>query len=145
MDDCLISPSPTSVHRIRQGVKNWIARHTSGVIILDSAGPKEFVKTFAEAEWVISNSFHALMFSCIFERNVRILAPKTNFRKKMFARIEEIASHMEGKLVVDSIADALKSFVNGESVFIDEKWRKERVNESYDFLKSAIASCHNKE
>ena len=102
---------------------------------MDAAGPREFVDLFSSADWIVSDSFHALMFSLIFKSNIRIISPKTEARCQMFARIKEISAHMKGNLIVDDVASALESFSKGEGVAIDEDWLSKRRQESVAYLR----------
>lgn len=82
-----------------------------------AAGPKDFVNAHASATWVLTDSFHSVMFSSIFDKNVRVIRPSTPSRKIMFARIEEFASKfIEGNIIADSLDDALKSFCQNEPI-----------------------------
>lgn len=128
-------PFPSSRNKAKTWLKGLEKRIFGGVTICASAGPKEFVRAFADATWVVSDSFHALMFSTVFKKNVRILRPKTEFRQKMFARIEEFAAHAEGPLVAESLAEALASLRRGETVAIDERWLEQRRAFSLEFLR----------
>lgn len=56
-------PIPKSPKRLVKYVRAWI--HPS-VKLWHSAGPQEFLDAFSQADWVLSDSFHALMFSAIF-------------------------------------------------------------------------------
>ena len=104
----------------------WLARqerHFGGKVrVYDSAGPVEFVSALANARWVLSDSFHALMFSCIFGKNVRMLSPVKDERKKMFSRVKEIAAHVDGPIIAHSVPDALDSFAKGERVDFNYAW-----------------------
>lgn len=76
-----------------------------------AAGPHEFLQAFAQADWILSDSFHALMFATLFNKNVRILRPDTLSRRGMFARIEEFAArYTSGPLISPDIPTALDSF-----------------------------------
>jgi len=121
-----------SVETVLQELCSWAERECGTVEILsddfynleppskrvklcDGYGPKEFVRAFAEAEMCITDSFHAVMFSSIYNCNVRFLKPDTEVRKMMFARIEEFAKNcIDGGLVCDSVASALES-LSGDS------------------------------
>lgn len=131
-------PFPYSIDRIKRYIKGLSARISGRTQILDFAGPREFVNAFANADWVISDSFHALMFSIVFKKNVRILKPRTKLRQAMFARIEEFAAHMTGNVVADCISAALDSFSRGEKVFVDPEWIASRRSESLDYLAKSI-------
>ena len=132
-------PFPKSVGSIKRYVSGLCARCSPRIEIMDSAGPRQFVEAFANADWVLSDSFHALMFSLTFGCNVRILAPMSEYRRNMFARIEEFAAHMDGRLVVADAVNALDSFACGEIVAVDAAWLENKRNKSMDFLKKACA------
>lgn len=87
------------------------------VKLCDGYGPKEFVRAFAEAEMCITDSFHAVMFSSIFNCNVRFLRPDTGMRKMMFARIEEFAKTcINGEIVSNTVASAVQSLSNDSAI-----------------------------
>ena len=90
---------------------------SSRVKIVASYGPKEFVRAFASATWTLADSFHAVMFSTIFNTNLRFIKPQNEMRRAMFARIEEFAEKcITGPVFVDSVKDALDSFARDEEV-----------------------------
>lgn len=126
---------------MKAGAKKVKARLSSHMEIMSSAGPEEFLDAFRKARWVVSDSFHALMFSIIYGCNVRIVKPSTEGRMAMFARIEEFAAHTKGEVITDSIQDALDSFEKGETVEYDYSWISCRRHESYEWLKRGIAKC----
>lgn len=132
-------PFPKNKVCLKRYVAGLSARWSSRIKIMDSVGPRQFVEAFANADWVLSDSFHALMFSVMFGCNVRILAPKSGFRAKMFARMEEFATHMKGKLVANSTVEALASFVRGETVTVDAAWLDCKRQDSHIFLKGKCA------
>lgn len=86
----------------------------------------------------LSDSFHALMFSCIFNKNVRILKLKAIQRMDMFSRITEIAANMKGGLISDSVSAALQSFMNGETVALSKEWLNVSRKTSLQFLLSNL-------
>ena len=128
-------PLPSSCTKLKVWAKGIWKRLFGRVSICVSAGPKEFVKAISDATWVVSDSFHALMFATVFKKNVRILRPKTEFRRKMFARIEEFAAHANGPLVAESLTEALTSIRRGETVVVDEQWLEKRRALSLEFLR----------
>lgn len=86
------------------------------VQICSDYGPTEFVRAFAGASAVLTDSFHAVMFSAVFGKNVRVLRPSTELRRAMFARISEfIESYMTGPVFADSVLDALDSLASGKN------------------------------
>ena len=138
MNSAWIAAFPSSIRSVKSLVRMWKVRMFSGVEIMDGAGPAEFYQAFKSATWVVSDSFHALMFSIINGCNVRIIRPTSEFRRRMFARIEEFALHTQGPLVVDSVSDALISFARGEKVGFDCGWINHRCHESEKWLRYNI-------
>ena len=130
--------APSNLARIKNMLKSWKRRLSPRVVLMDSAGPAEFYKAFKSASWVVSDSFHALMFSIFNGCNVRMIRPSSDFRRNMFARIEEFAAHAKGPLIVDSVRAALDSFAKGESVDFDYGWISERRAESKAWLELVI-------
>ena len=137
---------PTSVpfsikNLVWQARQAW-CRRLSPVHIRLSAGPWEFVEAIQSARWIVSDSFHALMFSSIFLKEVRLLAPKTKERRTMFGRITNFANQfVSGPLIMNSLEEALASFVNAERVEFDVvALEKERLR-SYEWLKCAIENA----
>lgn len=138
-DDSPQLPIPKSIRMLVQNHKRNSKRVSSNVQVMVSASPAEFFDAFKTAKYVISDSFHALMFSICFGCNVRIMRPKTEMRKKMFARIEEFAKHANGNLLVDTVHDALGSFNNGMMVEFDRSWLTTIRQGSLSWLQNAIA------
>lgn len=139
MDDAWLSPFPTNFSRIKSLLRRWKVRVGSRVETMDGAGPEEFYNAFKNSRWVVSDSFHALMFSICNGCDARMLRPRTEFRRAMFARIEEFAEHTKGPLIVDSVSDALASFLEGERVMYDYEWLENRRRESEEWLKKVLA------
>ena len=108
------------------------------VKVLVSAGPKEFLAAFKQARWVVSDSFHALMFAINNNCTARIIRPHSELRQKMFARIEEFAAHTEGPLIVDSVTAALASLSAMEAVKYDYDWIQQRIDHSKGWLKDHL-------
>ena len=131
-------PFPLSYAKFKVWAKGIWKRLFGRVSICVSAGPKEFVKAFADATWFVSDSFHALMFATVFKKNVRILKPKSEFRYKMFARINEFAEHSEGSLVSDGLEAALRSIESGECVNVAGDWVAMFREWSIDWLKKSL-------
>ncbi len=127
-------PFPSSLTSIKKVLNGWRNRMGSRIEIMDSAGPEEFFEAFSGAQWVVSDSFHALMFSICNDCNVRMIRPTSSYRLNMFARIEEFASHTKGPLIVDSVSNALESLINGEKVEFDHCWIDACCQESQTWL-----------
>lgn len=136
-------PFPKTLSQIIQRVKHMVRNVFSPVKLELAAGPQEFLNAFANATWVLSDSFHAVMFSSIFGKNVRILRPKNEFRQKMFARIEEFAQQAvaEGELIADDVPSALASLVEEQPLQFNAEFIARRRAESKAWLEGALAVC----
>lgn len=129
---------PTSIKGMRTFLRKFVRQFSRQVRVCGSAGPDDFSAAFATARWVVSDSFHALMFAIQNKCNVQILAPRSPMRKAMFARIDEIAIHAHGRLVADSLQDALDYFDCNNEIAFDYAWFETRRRESLNWLSSAI-------
>ena len=132
-------PSPFNWKNAKRWMKGLRTKWFGRVNIRDAADPIEFVSALSSADWVVSDSFHALMFSLIFSRNVRIIKPKQAGRSKMFSRIEEFVLHMNGPVLVDSLDASLNSLQANESISYDAIWLGEQKAKSVTFL----SKCFN--
>lgn len=133
-----VLPMPTTLSRLKAWLSGLGSRWHSRVKVHVAAGPAEFVSAHANAEWVLTDSFHSLMFATIFGRNCRVLSPKTDGRKDMFGRIEEFSTHASGRLVAISVDDALNSFACGELARVDQEWANELVCQSISWLDKTL-------
>ena len=138
MDSAWFVAVPSNLVRVKNLLKTWKRRLSSRVKIMDSAGPKEFYEAFKPASWVVSDSFHALMFSICNGCNVRIIKPTSEKRQRMFARIEEFATHTNGTLVVDSVLCALDSFVSDYKAEFNYDWISSRCADSKQWLQDNL-------
>lgn len=127
--------------------KYWKCRLIYPLRFRYAAGPIEFLRKIANSDCVLTNSFHALMFSIIFRRNVRIVKPSASIRKGMSARMQEFSgSIIKGPLVVDNLDAALNSYGRGEHVTYDEDVLSQRRRDSEAWLQKAIrkaTTVHN--
>ena len=55
-----------------------------------NAGPLDFVRLISEAQYVISNSFHATAFSLILERNFCVVNRKDGINERMKSILEDV-------------------------------------------------------
>lgn len=130
--------------RFKPWLRYWKIRLFSPLHFRYAAGPEEFVRSLAAADCVFSNSFHALMFSTIFRKNVRIVEPSHPGRKQMAARMQEFSGTIiHGPLIMETIDDAFGSYERGETVSYDEALLKQRRSESAEWLQHAIQAACN--
>lgn len=117
--------------------EGWYLR-CGRVRIMECAGADEFARQLAYADAVVTDSFHALMLSAIFHRNVRVITPKDAGRQGMFARIEEFACrYIKGPWQSDDIASALSSVASEQMTFDDDRINEFRER-SMEWLKNAL-------
>lgn len=102
-----------------------------------AAGPQQFLSDLISSSAVISDSFHALMFSTVFRKPVRIVV--TPERVQMASRIDDFLSHvgMQG-IRVNSVSTDM--FVDGpvctdEMISRLDHW----IASSLAFLEKALA------
>ena len=120
-------------------LKYWKCRLCLPINFRYAAGPVEFVRKIASADCVFTNSFHALMFSMIFKRNVRIVNPTASIRRGMAARMQEFSGTIiMGPLIMETLEDAFVSYERGETVAYNEQELNRRRVESETWLKNAI-------
>lgn len=127
---------------LRPWIRYWKCRLFYPVRFRYAAGPVEFVRSVAAAACVFSNSFHALMFSTIFRKNVRIVKPTNPGRKQMAARMQEFSGTIvHGPLITENIDEAFASYERGEEISYDEELLQRRRSESAEWLAEAISNA----
>lgn len=135
----VLPKSISGLSKWRNNIRKW---HTGKVIGMESGSVVDFLKEISSATWVVSNSFHALMFSIIYRKNVRIVRPSDPVRRNMSARMEEFGNGLIcGKFMVDSLKEALSSLCHNEKIEYDDVQIKQRREESLKWLMSSIAKA----
>lgn len=137
-DGLPLLPTPTTFGKAKRWAVGLAKRHFRQIMVCDHAGPSEFLGAIANADAIVSDSFHALMFSIIFGRNVRILRPSSQARMGMFSRISEFAGHCDGPLIANGIGEALSSIESGKTITVDTEWLQQRRDQSLTFLQEAL-------
>ena len=138
--DWFVRRAPRGVGGWMKNGKFWAKWRRRGIDFRLDAGPEEFVRSIAAAAAVVSNSYHALMFSLVFGREVRIVLPTHPVRRKMNARLREFEGTLtEGPLVAEKLSEALRSLASGEHVAIRTEALAARVAASDRWLKAALA------
>jgi len=115
----------------------------SPIQLMRTAAPDEFISALRYSTWVITDSFHALAFSILFKKNVRVIKPSDEFRMGMFSRIEETAAnYITGPAISNSCRDALASFASNEQVIpIASRLSNDRT-QSLAWIKNALERSH---
>ena len=124
--------------RMKNG-KFWRKWRNRGIDFRLDAGPEEFVRSIAAADSVVSNSYHALMFSLLFGREVRIVLPTHPVRRAMNARLREFEGTLtDGPLIADTLSAALASLAAGERVTVRTDALSRRTDASRAWLSNAL-------
>ena len=93
----------------------------------------------SSANWVLTDSFHALMFSTIFDRNVRILRPRNGRGEAGFARLEEfVLGNYKTNILCNDYHGALNSFSAGVSAMCDKTQLDKKRETSLVWLKTSL-------
>lgn len=109
-----------------------------------SAGPQTFLESFSVARWVLTDSFHALAFSCIFDKEVQVIRPVETWRARMFARILEFSRYVKGSYVCNSLEDGLQRLGQTRTQSFDKAVLKKDVQRSQTWLLNALGGQENK-
>lgn len=137
--DSGLRPFPRTPKQLLRHFSWLMQRLFSSVWPFLTAGPQEFLESFAQANWVLSDSFHALMFSSIFGKQVAILRPHSDVRKAMFARIEEfVETTTDGPVIEDTVESALARFERGEKMSFRQDVIAKRREASWAWLRAAL-------
>lgn len=113
-----------------------IEKKSFGDIIVDNAGPRTFISLIKNASFVITDSFHASVFSVLFKKEFIVLKRSG---VDMQGRIETLFKnfHLPSRIISKIDCDLLNSL---EMIDYGENdhLQKEMMNVSYDFLKRAL-------
>ena len=105
-----------------------------------TSGPREFIGLIKNAEMVITDSFHACVFSMIFktpfavfERNK--IGEKGNMNSRIYDFLEEY--RLENQLVTEQELTEMKEIPKIDFTYAHEHWKKRR-EESLKYLENAL-------
>ncbi len=105
-----------------------------------TSGPREFLSLIKNAEFVITDSFHACVFSMIFktpfvvfERNK--IGEKGNMNSRIYDFLEEY--HLERQLVTAEALMNMNEIPKVDFTYAHEHWKKRR-EESLKYLENAL-------
>lgn len=106
--------------------------------------PDGYIKTFANADWVITSTFHGFMFSCIFNKQVRVLKTPHLNNLPSFNRLEEfVDSYVEGDVICGTLSDAIDSISAGTHMsYRNDLLDKKRIA-SMTWLEHTISNTIN--
>ena len=138
----LLEPLTRRGHpRLLKNLRLWHKYRRSPRVHLHLAdGPESFVRAIAGADAVITGSYHALLFSALFERNVRFVVPEASTPQAgMMVRIQDYAgSVIRGPLLQPSVAAAFASVAAGERTGVDSDELERRRQASLNWLKGVL-------
>lgn len=105
------------------------------------AGPCEFLYCIANAQWVCTDSFHAVVFSAIFNKDFQCIERNTSNSTEidgMYSRMETLKNKLKlnsGWIKCDEVLPA--DIVHIDYSHIEQRIEEER-NLAYDFLKNSL-------
>lgn len=104
------------------------------------AGPKEFLSLIKEAEYVFTDSFHATVFSVLFEKKFGIFPREGNFDSEVrtTSRLEELLKtlHINNQWISDqNDFYKLDRIQNWDKI---KTYLERNIKESHDFLLNSI-------
>ncbi|MDT2757489.1 polysaccharide pyruvyl transferase family protein [Enterococcus asini] len=104
------------------------------------ADPAEFVNLFSQAEIVFTDSFHACVFSIIFEKYFEIFERNTKM-KSMNSRIDTLMSNLH---TGNRWHRGNSNLLELPDYHVINQYLEEQRKESYDFLESSLTECKKK-
>lgn len=105
-----------------------------------SSGPREFIELIKNAELVITDSFHACVFSMIFKTPFAVferggIGETGNMNSRIYDFLEEY--HLENQLVTAEELTEMKEIPKIDFTYAHEHWKKRR-EESLKYLENAL-------
>lgn len=110
-----------------------------------TSGPREFLGLIKNAEYVITDSFHACVFSMIFQTPFAVferhrVGEKGNMNSRIFDFLEEY--HLEDQLVTEEALAEMQEIPQIDFSYAHEHW-KQRREESLEYLENALKDNEN--
>lgn len=105
-----------------------------------TSGPREFLGLIKDAELVITDSFHACVFSMIFETPFMVFerkkqGEKANMNSRIYDFLEEY--HLESQLVTEEKLVKMQGIPKIDYTYAHAHWKKRR-EESLGYLANAL-------
>lgn len=105
------------------------SKHDSNNVF--NAGPIEFIKYIAGAEYVLTNSFHGMAFSLIFKKNFNIVLPPTRT-----SRITDLLNQINSEdRIITKETDICTESIDYSKV---EPLLSEKIDQSKNYINKAI-------
>ena len=119
------------------------AANEYGVEWAIDAGPNEFLHLLAGADYVVANSFHAMMFSLVFKKPMRIFTNITGANDPMAPRMLDFAERYAIDGVVFKGIKNNCDFTSAQPLDFTSIWNRLEPDrkKSMEFLLTALAEC----
>ena len=110
-----------------------------------TSGPREFLGLIKNAEYVITDSFHACVFSMIFQTPFAVFErhkadEKGNMNSRIYDFLEEY--HLEDQLVTVEALAGMQEIPQVDFSYAHTHW-KQRREESLQYLENALKENEN--
>lgn len=110
-----------------------------------TSGPREFLGLIKNSEFVITDSFHACVFSMIFEKPFVVfernkIGEKGNMNSRIYDFLEEY--HLESQLVTEKELEDMEEIPQVDFTYAHAHWKKRR-EESLKYLENALKDNQN--
>lgn len=140
----LSEPSASTVKYISKIAKSNNLKIKKLANVFDSdlwqADPAEFVNLFSQSEMVFTDSFHACVFSIIFEKYFEVFERNTK-RKTMNSRIETLIANLH---TGNRWHHQNKELLEMPDYKVINKYLTQEKEKSFEFLESALIECQKK-
>ena len=110
-----------------------------------TSGPREFLDLIRHADFVVTDSFHACVFSMIFNTPFAVFERnRTNEKGNMNSRIYDFLEeyHLERQLVTEKELEDMNDIPKVDFAYAHEHWQKRRA-ESLTYLENALIIDRN--
>ena len=110
-----------------------------------ASGPREFLGLIKNAEFVITDSFHACVFSMIFRTPFAVFErDKANRKGNMNSRIYDFLEeyHLERQLVTEETLVGMNEIPKVDFSYAHQHWKRRR-EESLEYLRNALKGSEN--
>ena len=120
------------------GAAPW--RKVRNAVVIDQAGPNEFVYLFKHASFVVTSSFHGVAFSLLFKRQVYGVVESTEDTDRAGSLFRMVGAESNAIPATSTIDSFIESEIDYTAVSpLLEQYKKR----SLDFLRESITSCES--
>ena len=98
-----------------------------------ASSPMDFVRLIRDAEYIVSNSFHASAFSIIFEKNFCVVNRSENINERMKSLLKDI--NLEDRLIADYSTSLMDPIKYSKAALM----LKRNIDSSIEFLRNALS------